>query len=84
MPLIHKSVCVREEVWRRLRINSELSGVAVRDYLTYVILTSQPVVTGDPEAKQQMEAVVRENQRIRQETGMSSDSSPAQVRSAAR
>jgi len=41
--LVHKSIDVRPEVWRRLRINAELSGVPVRDYLSFLVERSKPV-----------------------------------------
>jgi macrodomain Ter protein organizer (MatP/YcbG family) len=50
MALVHKSVDVRLEVWRKLRLNAELSGVPLRDYLSYLIERSRPVLEGDAEA----------------------------------
>jgi len=43
MALVHKSVEIRPEVWRKLRVNAELSGVPVRDFITYLIEQSQPI-----------------------------------------
>jgi hypothetical protein len=68
MLLVHKSVCVQEEIWRKLRINAELSGVSVRDYLSYLIFNSQPVASNDLEAYQQLEALAKDNQAARQKT----------------
>jgi hypothetical protein len=45
--LVHKSVDVRPEVWRKLRIHAELSDVSVRDYLSYLIEGSEPVTPQD-------------------------------------
>jgi len=47
MGLVHKSVEIRPEVWRKLRINAELSGVPVRDFITYLIEQSQPIPEND-------------------------------------
>jgi len=51
MALTHKSINIREEVWRQLRINAELTGVPVRDYLTFIILNSKPVDEQDEKAQ---------------------------------
>lgn len=41
--LVHKSVNVLPEVWQQLKINAELSDMCLRDYLTYLIRSSEPV-----------------------------------------
>ncbi len=43
MSLVHKSVDVRADVWQKLRVNAEMSGCSVRDYLTYLIEQSNPI-----------------------------------------
>ncbi|MFN3166134.1 MAG: hypothetical protein ACE37H_03615 [Phycisphaeraceae bacterium] len=45
--LVHKSVYIEPEVWRRLKVNAELSDLPLRDYLRMLILTGQP--TGNNE-----------------------------------
>jgi hypothetical protein len=67
MGLVHKSINIREEVWRQLRINAELTGVPVRDFLTYLIVTSQPVQEDDAKAREQLAAVARANEAARQD-----------------
>lgn len=47
MPLIHKSVDVLPATWKKLRINAELTGVPLRDYLTYLIQQSEPIEDSD-------------------------------------
>lgn len=59
--LIHKSVYVRQEVWRKLRLNSELSGVPLRDYLTYLIERSVPASSCDPEARRELDHIAELN-----------------------
>ena len=44
---VHKSVDVRSEVWRKLRVNAELSAVPVRDFLAYLIERSEAVKSED-------------------------------------
>jgi len=55
--LAHKTLDVRPETWRRLRINAELSGVTLRDFVTYLIETSAPVNEGDPQYDQLLQVV---------------------------
>ena len=65
MALTHKSINIREEVWRQLRINAELTGVPVRDFLTYLIVNSQPISEGDHVAREQLAAVGKSNEEAR-------------------
>jgi hypothetical protein len=65
MALTHKSINIREEVWRQLRINAELTGVPVRDFLTYLIVNSQPVPEDDRTAREQLGTVARANEDAR-------------------
>jgi macrodomain Ter protein organizer (MatP/YcbG family) len=62
--LVHKSIDVRPEIWRRLRINAELSGAAVRDYLAYVIERAEPVADATGHALLQEIAVTNRASRI--------------------
>lgn len=48
MPLVHKSIDVRKAVWKKLRVNAELSDCALRDYLAYLVENSSPVDPEDP------------------------------------
>ncbi len=41
--LVHKSVYIEPEVWRRLKVNAELSDLTLRDYLRQLILSSRPI-----------------------------------------
>ena len=66
MPLVTKSVAVHGDVWRQLRVNAELSGVAVRDYLTFLILKSNPVQGTDSETRQQLSVISEANKQARQ------------------
>lgn len=45
--LVHKSVNVRPEVWRQLRINAERSGVPIRDFLAFVVENSEPILSAE-------------------------------------
>lgn len=65
MPLAHKSIDVRPEVWRRLRVNAELSGVPVRDYLTYLIERADPVPEKDGAAQESLRRVMAANSSAR-------------------
>jgi len=58
--LVHKSVDVRPEIWRKLRINAELSGVSLRDYLTWVIDSSVPA-DDDPTAVSDLQRICERN-----------------------
>jgi len=46
--LLHKSVYVLDEVWRKARMNAVASRCSVRDYITYVLNNSCPVDLSDP------------------------------------
>jgi hypothetical protein len=61
--LVHKSVDVRPEVWRKLRVNAELSGVPLRDFLAYLIEQSHPIAEEDAERRVELQRVVAANQR---------------------
>jgi len=52
--LVHKSIAVRAEIWRKLRLNAELSGVPLRDYLTWLVEQSGPVSESDASARAQL------------------------------
>lgn len=41
--LVHKSVYIEPEVWQRLKVNAELSDLTLRDYLSQIILDSEPL-----------------------------------------
>jgi macrodomain Ter protein organizer (MatP/YcbG family) len=53
--LVHKSIDIRPEVWQQARVNAELSGVALRDYLSYLITSAGPVDQSDDVAMQALE-----------------------------
>lgn len=61
MPLVHKSIDVRPEIWKRLRLNAEITGVALRDYLTYLIERSSPVTDAQQVEKQCLDRIVQAN-----------------------
>ena len=61
MKWVHKSVDVRPEVWRKLRINSELSSAPVRDFLAYLIEQSEPVRPGDDQAMAMLRGIGEAN-----------------------
>ena len=61
MTLVHKSVDVRPEIWRRLRVHAELSAASLRDYLAYLIETSEPVGDADNRRRELLESVADEN-----------------------
>jgi len=63
--LVHKSIDVRPEVWKRLRVNAELSGVAVRDYLSYLIEQAKPVPERDAPAQELLRRVAETNSSAR-------------------
>lgn len=65
MRLVHKSLDIRPEVWRQLRINAELSGVPLRDYLSYLIESSRPVSESDGDSQAMLARVVEENRQAR-------------------
>ncbi len=65
MALVHKSVDIRIEVWRRLRINAELSGVSLRDYLSYLIEANGPVDPRDGHTAELLHEVISSNQAAR-------------------
>lgn len=72
MKLVHKSVNVRPEVWRILRVNSAMSGtdgVPVRDYLTWLIEQSQPVRADQPDRMKHLDEVVETNRQARATQG---------------
>ena len=59
--LIHKSVHVRREVWQKLRLHSEMSGVPLRDFLTYLIEVSKPVSSDQGPERDALERVAEQN-----------------------
>lgn len=65
MCLVHKSIDVRPEVWRILRVNAELSGVALRDYLTFLIERSSPIETSNAAMQSDLQAAIERNQQAR-------------------
>ena len=66
--LLHKSVHVLPQVWRQLRINSEISGVSLRDFLTYLINNSRPVTDQDAENRKVLEVICEQNRQAVQDT----------------
>ena len=66
MALVIKSVGVQRKVWEQLRINAELSGVTVRDFLSYLIVNSRPVQDDNPQEREQLLAIGRANKQARQ------------------
>jgi len=59
--LVNKSIAIRPEVWRKLRINAELTGVSVRDYLTWIIERSQLVPSTDSISRAELRSVEEAN-----------------------
>jgi len=51
MKLVHKSVYIEASVWQQLRINANISGCSLRDYLTYLIKQSHPIEIDDATAQ---------------------------------
>jgi hypothetical protein len=43
MKLVHKSLSIHPQIWRKLRIHAELSDVPLRDFLAYLIDRSSPI-----------------------------------------
>ena len=66
MPLVIKSVGVQRKVWDQLRINAELSGVPLRDFITYLILNSRPIPEEDRVARGELSTIGRSNREARQ------------------
>ncbi len=64
--LAHKTIDIRPELWRQARINAELSEVALRDYISYLLTTCRPVSEGDTEQRAILSAQVRLNREARQ------------------
>jgi hypothetical protein len=50
--LAHKSIDIRPELWRRARLNAEMSDVALRDYISYLLAMSEPVTEADGKQRQ--------------------------------
>jgi len=65
MKLVHKSVDIRQDVWRRLRVNAAESGVSLRDYLTFVIESSEPISSDDPQTRASLQRSIDANQKAR-------------------
>ena len=59
--LVHKSVEILPEAWKKLKIHSELSGVSLRDYLTFLIQRSEPVLDGDSDERAILRSIVQSN-----------------------
>lgn len=59
--LVQKSVRIPPSTWKHLRLNAELSGVALRDYLTYLIDKSEPIDHADEAVLQRMSVIVATN-----------------------
>ena len=68
MPLVHKSLSVRPEVWRKLRLDAELSGAPLRDFFTYLVERAAPVSAADREAVSQLQSITKSNAAARSET----------------
>lgn len=83
MALTHKSINIREEVWRQLRINAELTGVPVRDFLTYLIVNSHPISGSDHAAREQLAAVGKSNEEARLKPTFASPITPLESQSVA-
>lgn len=65
----HKSINIRPEVWKQARINAELSGVALRDYLSYLIVSGGPIDAADEEARHALEREQQLNRSAHQDCG---------------
>lgn len=64
--LCHKSIDILPEIWRQLRINAELSGCSVRDYLSLLIDQSKPVATNDTETQTHLARIAERNRMARE------------------
>lgn len=64
-PFVHKSIGIRPEVWKRLRIHAELSDTSLRDYLSYLIERSEPVDLKDTEGLSVLQQVSVKNRQAR-------------------
>lgn len=62
MQLVHKSVDVPSAVWKRLRLNAELSDTSLRAYLCWLILQSDPVTPNDLEEHTRLREVEQQVQ----------------------
>jgi hypothetical protein len=66
MPLVHVCTDQQPQVWRTLNVHAKLSGVPLRDYLTFLIVNSRPVRDGDNDRAILLD-VVRSNRQARSE-----------------
>lgn len=55
--IVHKSINVLPEVWRRLRLNAELSDTSLRTYLTHLALNSEPCDPSDELLREQLRQI---------------------------
>lgn len=71
----NKSIMIREDLWRRARVNATLSGCSLQDYLAYLLESSEPV-SDDLDAQALLGEIMLTNQRARGVSGDSSDVEP--------
>ena len=64
--LVHKSVYIRPEVWKKLKLAALVSGFTVRDYLTYLIEQAEPIELSDQDARSRLEHIATVNDEARQ------------------
>jgi hypothetical protein len=67
--LAHKTIDVRPELWRQARINAELSGVPLRDYISYLLTVCEPVGKDETARRAILDDQVRLNREARQAAG---------------
>jgi hypothetical protein len=63
VPLVNKSVAVQVPVWRTLRLRAEQSGVPLRDFLSFIVLRSNPVPDEDGPDRRMLAQIVQDNRR---------------------
>ena len=68
MKVVRKTLDIRRDLWRRVRVNSEASGVHLRDYVSYLFEKSQPVMESDLEARRELEQMVKSNRDLQAKT----------------
>ena len=65
--VVHKSINVLPQVWRRLRLNAELSDTSLRTYLTHLALNSEPCDPGDERLRKQLDQIDERYRRARRD-----------------
>ena len=66
MKLVHVCTDILPEVWRVLGSNAKLSGISLRDYLTFLILRSSPISVEDDGASDLLRSIIHINKEASQ------------------